>query len=93
MTGTVNDVNYAGSAAVSRGVSEGTATAFLQDLPQTYDGTARTVTATTMPAVLTREITYDGNTTAPTAVGSYAVTGSVKYADHAGLPADPMRRS
>ncbi|HRT06117.1 MAG TPA: MBG domain-containing protein, partial [Kiritimatiellia bacterium] len=87
VTGTVNDANYAGTAADSLVVSEGTATVFLQDLSQTYDGTARTVTATTMPAGLTVEFTYDGNTWAPTNAGSYAVTGTVNDANYQGSAA------
>ena len=55
---------------------------FLQDLAQTYDGTARRITATTLPAGLTVEFTYDGNAWAPTNAGVYAVTGTLTDSDY-----------
>ncbi|HAS83233.1 MAG TPA: hypothetical protein DCS43_11320, partial [Verrucomicrobia bacterium] len=66
-------------------VTKAAAQVFLSDLAQTYDGTARTVTATSMPAGLTIELTYDGNAWAPTNVGSYAVTGTVNEAMYQGM--------
>jgi hypothetical protein len=66
-------------------VTKAAATVFLANLEQVYDGTARTVTATTMPAGLTVEFTYDGGASAPTAVGSYAVTGTVASAMYQGF--------
>ena len=53
------------------------ASVFLGSLVQTYDGTARSLTATTMPGGLTVTFTYDGGDTAPVDAGSYAVTGTV----------------
>lgn len=53
-------------------------------LSQTYNGSARVVTATTTPADLPLIITYDGSTTAPTNAGSYPVTASVNSASYAG---------
>ncbi|HRX07022.1 MAG TPA: MBG domain-containing protein, partial [Kiritimatiellia bacterium] len=58
-------------------VSKAVAQIFLGDLAQTYDGTARTASATTMPAGLTVVLTYGGNAWAPTNAGPYAVTGTV----------------
>ena len=57
----------------------------LDGLSQTYDGTPRVVTATTDPAGLSVDITYDGSGTAPTAAGSYAVTGSINDAIYDGV--------
>ena len=71
-------------------VTKSAATVYLGDLAQTYDGTARTITATTMPAGLTVEFTYDGSATAPTAAGSYAVTGTVNDANYEGSAADTL---
>ena len=90
VTGTVNEVNYRGSAADTLTVGKAAATVYLGDLAQTYDGTARTVTATTMPAGLTVECTYDGGATAPTNAGTYAVTGTVNDASYAGSAADTL---
>ncbi|MGD9612243.1 MAG: MBG domain-containing protein, partial [Kiritimatiellia bacterium] len=58
-------------------VSKVPAAIALHDLAQTYDGTARVATATTDPAGLTVEITYDGLAWAPTNAGTYAVTGTI----------------
>ena len=60
------------------------ATVFLHDLAQTYDGTARTASATTEPVGLAVEITYDGQGAAPTNAGSYAVTGTIVEANWEG---------
>lgn len=47
----------------------------LGGLHQTYDGTPKTVTASTTPAGLTTlTITYNGSTTPPTGAGSYAIS-------------------
>lgn len=53
------------------------ATITLSDLVQPYDGTPKTVNATTDPAGLTVVITYNGSTTPPTAIGSYTVVATV----------------
>ena len=65
-------------------VSKMPASVYLGDLAQTYDGTARTVSATTDPAGLVVEITYDGLAWAPTNAGTYAVTGTLVEANWAG---------
>ena len=84
VTGTVNEANWQGSSTGLLTVGKASATVFLQDLAQTYDGAARTATATTMPAGLTVEFTYDGSTTPPQAVGLYTVTGTVADANYEG---------
>ena len=53
------------------------ATVTLADLAQTYDGAPRSASATTEPAGLAVDITYDGSATAPTAAGTYAVVAVV----------------
>jgi hypothetical protein len=50
----------------------------LTNLVQTYDGTARSVTATTTPPGLAVELRYNGSLNAPTNVGIYTVVGMVK---------------
>ena len=71
-------------------VSKATAGVTLGNLAQTYDGTPKSATATTVPAGLTVEFTYDGSATAPTAAGSYAVTGTVNDAKYAGEAAGTL---
>jgi T5SS/PEP-CTERM-associated repeat protein len=85
-----DDRYYQASVTGSVMATKATAGVYLQDLAQTYDGTARNVTATTMPAGLTVTFTYDGNGWAPTNVGSYAVTGTVNDANWQGSAADTL---
>ena len=66
-------------------VSKMPAAVFLHDLAQTYDGTARAATATTDPAGLAVEFTYDGLAGAPTNAGTYAVTGTIVEAFWEGM--------
>ena len=65
-------------------VSKMPAAAFLHDLFQTYDGTARMVSATTEPEGLAVELTYDGLAWAPTNAGTYVVTGTIAEANWEG---------
>ena len=84
VTGAVADALYDGVATGLLVVSKGAAGVYLSNLTQVYDGSARSVTATTMPAGLTVEFTYDGAAGAPTNVGTYAVTGTVNDANWQG---------
>ncbi|NCC51110.1 MAG: hypothetical protein EOM20_07835 [Spartobacteria bacterium] len=77
VTGTVSAAKAAGGV-------------FLADLAQTYDGTARSVSATTDPSGLTVEFTYDGNTWAPTNAGSYAITGTINDVNYEGSATDTL---
>ena len=90
VTGTVNEANYEGSATGTLVIAKGTAAVTLGSLSQTHDGTPKPATATTDPAGLTVEFTYDGSATAPTAVGSYAVTGTVNEANYEGSAAGTL---
>ncbi len=49
----------------------------LGNLNQAYTGSAINVTATTLPAGLTVNLTYNGSPVAPTNCGSYAVIGTI----------------
>ena len=60
------------------------ATVTLSNLAQTYDGTAKPVTATTSPTNLLVNLTYDGISFAPTNAGSYTVIGTVSDANYTG---------
>ena len=64
--------------------SKSAAAVFLLDLTQAYNGSARTVSATTMPAGLTVNFTYAGNAWAPTNIGQYAVVGTISDASFQG---------
>jgi hypothetical protein len=56
----------------------------LSDLNRIYDGSPKTVTATTDPAGLMVDTTYDGSSTAPTNAGSYTVATTVNDAMYEG---------
>ena len=84
VTGIVSDVNYSGTNSGLFTISKGAATVSLTGLAQTYDGAPKSAGATTAPAGLTVDLTYDGSASAPAAAGSYAVTGTVNNANYAG---------
>jgi hypothetical protein len=82
--GTINDVNYQGSATNTLVISKGTGTVTLGSLSQTYNGTAKSATATTTPSGLTVNLTYGGSANAPTNAGSYTVIGTITDANYQG---------
>ena len=61
----------------SPGTVDTIATVTLDGLASTYNGTARIVTATTSPAGLAVDITYNGGASPPINAGDYAVVASV----------------
>ena len=69
LVGTINEMNYAGVATDTFTIAKGAATVTLSGLSQTYDGSPKSAGATTAPAGLTVDLTYDGSATAPTAAG------------------------
>jgi hypothetical protein len=70
------DANYIGSTN-TLAVTNASAIVTLEDLSQTYNGEARSVTAVTTPSGLTVTLTYDGAADAPTNAGTYQVVGTV----------------
>ena len=85
VVGTIADANYFGSSTDIFTIVKGSAAVTLTGLAQTYDGAPKSAGATTEPAGLAVNLTYDGSATAPTAAGSYAVTGAVADANYAGI--------
>jgi hypothetical protein len=82
--GTIQELNYAGSATNTLTIAAAAAEVLLSDLSQVYDGTARSVTAQTEPEGLTVELTYDGSLEAPTNAGIYEVIGTIQELNYAG---------
>src|SRR5664280_2568927 len=82
--GTINNTNWLGSTNGSLVISQGAGTVTLSNTNQTYDGTAKSVTATTTPGGLTVNITYNGSVSAPTNAGSYTVIGTISDASYQG---------
>ncbi|MFN7564028.1 MAG: MBG domain-containing protein, partial [Prosthecobacter sp.] len=86
-TGSITATNTSGTSSAqnfSITIAKATATVTLGSLAQTYNGSARTVTATTSPAGLNVTFTYDSSATAPTNAGSYAVVATVNDANYQG---------
>jgi pectate lyase len=84
VVGTIDDALYQGSASGTLVVAKAAAPIVLANLAQTYNGSARTATATTTPAGLIVAITYEGVATAPTNAGSYAVDAAVVESNYTG---------
>ncbi len=64
--------------------AKATAIVSLGNLNQTYTGLPLSATATTTPANLTVNITYNGLTAAPTAAGTYTVVGTISDPNYQG---------
>jgi hypothetical protein len=79
-----SEYDAATNATQTLTVNKAAATVALAGLTATYNNSPKAVTATTSPASLPVTITYDGNATAPTAAGSYAVVATVTSANHVG---------
>ena len=77
VVGKINDATYQGTALGTLVIDKAAATATIRNLTTTYNGAAKPVSVTTVPAGLTVNVTYDGSATAPTAAGSYAVVAVV----------------
>jgi hypothetical protein len=86
------DANFNPASDVDQSftITKAPAAVVLNGLTQTYDGTPRVVAATTTPAGLTVDITYDGSATAPTNAGSYAIAASVNDPNYQGSTAGTL---
>jgi rhamnogalacturonan endolyase len=84
LAATIVDANYAGTASGTFAITKPAATVTLGNLSQTYDGTPKSATATTVPAGLAVTFTYNGSATAPSAPGSYTVIGTVNHPNYSG---------
>ncbi|MDD2236297.1 MAG: MBG domain-containing protein [Kiritimatiellae bacterium] len=80
-------LNYYAAESITNSfpVTKAVASVIFSNLNQTYDGTARTVTAATLPAGKTVNVTYDGNSWAPTNAGTYAITGTIDEVMYQGV--------
>ena len=72
------------TASITVNKAPATVTLDLATLTQTYSGTEKTVTATTIPEGLATSITYNGSSTAPTAAGTYPINATITEANYAG---------
>ncbi len=82
----VSDPNYVGSANATLVIQPAQAqvTITANTLTQTYNGAARTVGVTTVPAGLANAVTYNNSNTAPVNAGSYAVQVTITDPNYVG---------
>ena len=66
------------------------ATVTLHNLAQIYDGSPKAASATTVPAGLGVDFTYDASAAAPSAVGTYAVVATVNDVNYTGSASDTL---
>ncbi len=84
VVGTIDDSIYTGSVTGTLIVSKAAATVVLGNLLQTYNGSAKFVTASTTPNGLTVDLTYDGTPTAPTIVDGCLVLATINHPNYVG---------
>jgi hypothetical protein len=65
-------------------IAQAVAPVVLSKLVQYYDGTAKSVSATTVPSGLVVDITYNGSLNAPTNAGTYPVVATINDANYQG---------
>jgi hypothetical protein len=82
--GTIINANYAGGGTNTLVIGNGAATVLLTGLAQVFDGTPRPACASTTPAGLSVDLTYNGASAPPTNVDSYAVVGTIADSNYAG---------
>jgi uncharacterized repeat protein (TIGR02543 family) len=87
---TISDANYQGTAASDNLViAQAPATVTLNGSPsQGYDGTAKSLTATTVPPGVAVAVTYSGSTSAPINAGTYQVVASITDPNYTGTAAN-----
>lgn len=81
---TIIDPNYVGATSSTLVISPATAPIQFSGLNQNYDGSPKTVVATTTPAGLTVSLTYNGRPNAPVNAGRYEVIANVSSANYLG---------
>lgn len=81
---TVTDTNYDGTATETLTIGKAMAGVIFDNLSQTYDGTARSVSVVTTPAGLAAAVTYNGSAFAPVNAGTYTVIATVSDANYQG---------
>ncbi|MDB6127764.1 MAG: autotransporter-associated beta strand repeat protein, partial [Verrucomicrobia bacterium] len=79
----VTNPNYTGSATGTLVIHAASASVVLGNLSQAYDGSAKSIVATTTPAGISLVVSYPGGT-APVNAGSYAVSAAITDPNYTG---------
>ena len=85
---TITEPGYEGSASGTFEIEPAAATLSLDNLAQTFDGDPKPVTVTSTPPGVAFSVTYDGDSVAPSAVGSYAVVATITDPNYTGPDAE-----
>lgn len=81
---TIFNAHYSGTVTETFTISKASAAVSISSTSYTYDGSAKSVATSTIPAGLTVALTYDGSGTTPSAVGSYAVSANIVDTNYTG---------
>ncbi len=82
---TINDPSYSGSTSGTLTIAPKPETLTLSNLSQVYDGSPKSVTVAVSPdATVAYSVTYNGSSTAPSAVGTYTVVATVTDPNYTG---------
>lgn len=81
---TISDPAYFGTTTGTLTISPASVTIAFSNLLQNYDGTPKSVTATTTPGGVSLNTTYAGSPTAPTAIGNYALAATSADSNYTG---------
>jgi len=84
VSATIDDANYEGTASGILVIAKAIASITLGGLSHTYDGTAKSASATTNPTGLTVTFTYNGSSVDPTNANTYAVIATIDDANYEG---------
>src|SRR5581483_9151420 len=84
VTTTIQDINYLGGATNTLTIAKAAGVLQLAGLTQTYDGTSKPISVTTLPAGLAASVLYGAVSTAPTNAGSYTITVTIADANYSG---------
>ncbi len=84
VVGTINDACYQGGVTNTLVIAPAAAGVTLDNLAQTYDGTAKPVKVSTTPPDLATDVTYSGFAFAPTNAGSYTVIATITDPNYQG---------
>jgi 2',3'-cyclic-nucleotide 2'-phosphodiesterase/3'-nucleotidase/5'-nucleotidase len=87
---TVIQPGYTGSGSGTLTIGKAAAAVALGNLSFTYDGSPKSVTATTSPAGLAVTVTYDGSLNPPVGAGTYAVVATVSDPNYQGTATGTM---
>jgi len=90
VTATIVDDNYQGATTKTLTINKALAVVNISNLVHTYDGSQKQVVVSTTPSGLTTTVTYDGSSTAPSAVGQYAVRAEVVDNNYDGVSSETM---